>query len=224
MEQPTTILPDRTKVRIHDKIERRSGLPGRRPAAVEGIVEGVVPGMGGDVYYVAHGGEVSAYCFDEFELVVSHEERLAVGTRIRTNDTLAAGRPLCGARSPAREGTIQFVMDSSDGFVYTVGHDEYSTAEYHRDEFVLASAPSKTTVEQLTEILAAFEHRHPKIVEDVSSDPDPQWALFSASKFVHVLETRAPYAEQDEIGRDAWNTTATAVAYILLRAIAKSTL
>lgn len=78
MDQPTYVLKTGTKIRTNTALESTSGMrvhPGhlaaRRPD-LPGIIRGVVPGHGGDVYWVRHEGiedaAAAAYCFTEFEL------------------------------------------------------------------------------------------------------------------------------------------------------------
>jgi hypothetical protein len=76
MEQPTYVLKNGTKIRTNPALESTSGMrvhPGhlaaRRPD-LPGLIQGVVPGHGGDVYWVRHDGieDTAAYCFTEFEL------------------------------------------------------------------------------------------------------------------------------------------------------------
>jgi len=74
MNQPQNILPDGTTVRTHAALGLTTGmivphenLRRRQPDAV-GRVTGVVPGHGGDVYWIDHGDLQAPYCFDEFEL------------------------------------------------------------------------------------------------------------------------------------------------------------
>ena len=43
-------------------------LRARRPST-EGVIDSFVPGLGGDVWFIRHGSEFGAYCYDEFELV-----------------------------------------------------------------------------------------------------------------------------------------------------------
>lgn len=69
MKQPETILPNGTRVRTHKELKYSDSLGGSRREDESGTINGVVGGMGGDVYYVDHGnGTWGAYCFDEFEL------------------------------------------------------------------------------------------------------------------------------------------------------------
>jgi hypothetical protein len=77
MEQPRRLLIEGTRVRTHEVLESTNGmmvnplhLSARKPNA-EGVVEGCVPGHGGDVYWVRHEGDdvAATYCFTEFELV-----------------------------------------------------------------------------------------------------------------------------------------------------------
>ena len=65
-----------TKVRTHDVLEDTRGLlcgPGNlgaRKPSTDGTIHGVVPGHGGDVYWIQHAHTVllAPYCFTEFEL------------------------------------------------------------------------------------------------------------------------------------------------------------
>lgn len=214
MEQPKEILPKGTRVRIHDEVEQFLMLSGPRPGGVEGEVVGVVPGMGGDVYFVNHGNDVSLYCFDEFELIVPRVERLAVGTCIRTNEMLAADRPLCGTRSPACEGTVRFVMDSPNGVVYTVDHGGYS-AEYHRDEFELVP-----TTKDLADLLFDLERLRPAAVAEILGDDNLERLTARANAAASLFGEARPYAEQDAAGREAWTACAMLAALVLLRAVA----
>jgi hypothetical protein len=75
MNQPTYILKNGTRVRMHDRLGPTGGMfvpqgfiDARRPATL-GVIAGVVMGHGGDVYWVRHiDGTMAPYCFDEFEL------------------------------------------------------------------------------------------------------------------------------------------------------------
>lgn len=76
MQQPATILARGTLIRTHAELEDSRGflvvpkhLRARRPDA-PGIIDEVVPGHGGDVYWVQHEGvaDHAVYCFSEFEL------------------------------------------------------------------------------------------------------------------------------------------------------------
>jgi hypothetical protein len=85
MESPSVILRNHTKVIIHDTIDKDPGflvkdrhLECRKPS-ISGIIWGVIPGHGGDVYWVKHGDEtIGAYCFTEFELAPGYEAILDV--------------------------------------------------------------------------------------------------------------------------------------------------
>lgn len=73
MRAPAFILPTGTRVRTHATLGSAagmlaSGIEARQPN-VAGTIAGVVPGHGGDVYWIEyrHGG-CAPYCFDEFEL------------------------------------------------------------------------------------------------------------------------------------------------------------
>lgn len=76
MQQPYSILPKRTGVRTHDKLGSTEGmiapqsqLNARKPSA-EGMITGVLPGHGGDVYLVQHFDDqsIAPYCYTEVEL------------------------------------------------------------------------------------------------------------------------------------------------------------
>jgi hypothetical protein len=80
MKQPEYILKDGTKVVTHEKLDTEQGMMispkhlRARRESMPGIIAGVVPGHGGDVYWVQHelkaeGEKTAAYCFTEFELV-----------------------------------------------------------------------------------------------------------------------------------------------------------
>lgn len=63
-----------TRVHTHKKLGKTTGLlvaakhiEARKPDA-RGVINGVVGGHGGDVYWVRHGQDVAAYSFSEFEL------------------------------------------------------------------------------------------------------------------------------------------------------------
>lgn len=78
MKQPEYILEIGTKIRTHAKLGDTAGMNvgsrnmAQRKADTTGLILDVVPGHGGDVYWVLHDGEPTpaAYCFDEFELEV----------------------------------------------------------------------------------------------------------------------------------------------------------
>lgn len=76
MNAPEHLLETGTKVKTHEKLDDTRGmlidsrhLNARTPNA-EGVIDGVVGGHGGDVYWVKHEGveHHAAYCFTEFEL------------------------------------------------------------------------------------------------------------------------------------------------------------
>lgn len=85
MECPSVILRNHTKVIIHDTIDKDPGflvkkhhLECRKPS-VSGIICGVVPGHGGDVYWVKHEDEtIGAYGYPEFELAPGYDAILDV--------------------------------------------------------------------------------------------------------------------------------------------------
>lgn len=76
MDQPATILENGTAVRTNTQLEipqsmiaMPSLIANRRPDS-QGMITGVVPGHGGDVYWVKHEDDkVAPYSFSEFELV-----------------------------------------------------------------------------------------------------------------------------------------------------------
>lgn len=74
MNQPATILPSGTRIRVHATIDPLAGMlaiHGRRKPGAVGEIHGVVGGYGGDVYWVRHSRDsvdILPYCFDEFEL------------------------------------------------------------------------------------------------------------------------------------------------------------
>ena len=80
MDCPSTILSNGTLVRTHKALDSTRGMMisqrhlDARVADKPGKITGVVPGHGGDVYWVQHeeviGTVPAAYCFSEFELVV----------------------------------------------------------------------------------------------------------------------------------------------------------
>lgn len=82
MKQPEYILKPGTLIHTHPVLGSTGGFfvvrrhLDARKANVPGTVGGVVPGHGGDVYYVAHGAgdDVAVYCFTEFELIVEEQE------------------------------------------------------------------------------------------------------------------------------------------------------
>lgn len=78
MDQPKEVLPNGTVVKTHAELESEDGmfvsplrLARRRPNMV-GKIWGIVPGTGGDVYWVLHDSDDpddhAPYCFTEFEL------------------------------------------------------------------------------------------------------------------------------------------------------------
>lgn len=77
MKQPGYILSNGTRVRTNDVLESGRGIFVRYACMVErvpgeeGIIVGVVPGHGGDVYWVHHEGanNDAPYCFTEFEVI-----------------------------------------------------------------------------------------------------------------------------------------------------------
>jgi hypothetical protein len=76
MDEPQFILEPYTRVRTHDPLGSTAGFMvgpkamGARTPGVIGIINGIVPGHGGDVYFVSHIGGTSpaAYGWMEFEL------------------------------------------------------------------------------------------------------------------------------------------------------------
>lgn len=84
MNEPTHILKSGTKIVTHSELGSTTGmliaqrhLDARHPNKV-GEIWGVVPGHGGDVYWVSHKDDspdgpdkIAAYCWSEFELVES---------------------------------------------------------------------------------------------------------------------------------------------------------
>ena len=67
MNQPEYILETGTRVKTQETLTHNP--PGTRHTNAAGSINGVVGGMGGDVYWVEHeDGTRGAYCFDEFEL------------------------------------------------------------------------------------------------------------------------------------------------------------
>lgn len=85
MECPSIILRNYTKVIIHDTIDKNPGfsvkrnhLECRKPS-ISGIIWGVVPNHGGNVYWVKHEDEtIGAYGYPEFELAPGYEAVLDV--------------------------------------------------------------------------------------------------------------------------------------------------
>ena len=79
MQQPRHILESGVVVHTHQTLEDTRGLiappsllANRREDA-DGVIDGIVPGHGGDVYWVKHADTKRApYCFTEFELVQVH--------------------------------------------------------------------------------------------------------------------------------------------------------
>src|SRR5262249_12077501 len=76
MKEPEVVLRNGTRVVTNATLDSTRGLmvvpralEARRPST-PGLVVGIVPGHGGDVYWVRHhaDGVVAAYCFTEFEL------------------------------------------------------------------------------------------------------------------------------------------------------------
>lgn len=74
MKQPYSFLDNGTRIHTHKKLKPITGLlvapkhiEARKPNA-PGVIDGVVGGHGGDVYWVRHGQDVAAYSFSEFEL------------------------------------------------------------------------------------------------------------------------------------------------------------
>ena len=76
MEAPKFILTNGTKIKTHHDLGSTTGLLvtaellQRRKSNTEGTIKGVVPGHGGDVYWVVNDdGSKTCYCWTEFELV-----------------------------------------------------------------------------------------------------------------------------------------------------------
>lgn len=81
MKQPEYILKPGTRIHTHPVLKSTDGMfvvqrhLDARAANTPGTIRGVVPGHGGDVYYVAHHADnVAVYCFTEFELIVEAQE------------------------------------------------------------------------------------------------------------------------------------------------------
>lgn len=76
MNQPRLLIPNNTKVKTHTTLDDTTGMlisPNNlkfRKSNKIGEIIGYVPGHGGDVYWVQHGGDTfpAAYCFTEFEI------------------------------------------------------------------------------------------------------------------------------------------------------------
>lgn len=80
MKQPASILANSTAVHTHPELGTTKGMVAmptvlsNRRASASGTIHGIVPGHGGDVYWVRHDdGTTAPYHFDEFEL---SEEKL----------------------------------------------------------------------------------------------------------------------------------------------------
>lgn len=79
MQQPRHVLESGIAIHTHKKLDSTEGLiampsliANRREDA-DGTIDGIVPGHGGDVYWVKHADAKRApYCFTEFELVAAH--------------------------------------------------------------------------------------------------------------------------------------------------------
>lgn len=75
MKEPLYILKAGTKIKTHAMLGSTEGmfvplsLLNNRKGDEEGVIQGPVPGHGGDVYLVKHSHGDAAYCFTEFELV-----------------------------------------------------------------------------------------------------------------------------------------------------------
>jgi hypothetical protein len=76
MKQPKYYLENGVRVVTHATLGETEGysvapkhMTVRKPNQ-KGVIAGIVPGHGGDVYWVEHEGsdETGAYCFTEFEL------------------------------------------------------------------------------------------------------------------------------------------------------------
>lgn len=77
MQQPRTILEEGTRIRTEQKIGTTNGmvampsLTNNRRVDALGRIRGILPGHGGDVYWVTHDdGTVAPYAYEEFNLVV----------------------------------------------------------------------------------------------------------------------------------------------------------
>lgn len=76
MDEPRYILENGTVVRTHAELGSTRGFfvtsrcMEQRQSNALGVIMGVVPGHGGDVYWVSHNSELlpGAYSFSEFEL------------------------------------------------------------------------------------------------------------------------------------------------------------
>lgn len=76
MNQPAYILEPGTRIRTHATLESAADIVAptaqlwARRGDTDGIITGVVPGHGGDVYWVRHEtmGTVAPYCYREFDL------------------------------------------------------------------------------------------------------------------------------------------------------------
>lgn len=75
MQQPSHLLDSGIRIHTHKALETTMGMVAppsalaNRRADADGVLDGIVPGHGGDVYWVKHPGDKRAlYCFTEFEL------------------------------------------------------------------------------------------------------------------------------------------------------------
>lgn len=75
MNQPRHVLESGIPVHTHKKLDKADGLVAmptliaNRRGDADGAIDGIVPGHGGDVYWVKHTDmKVALYCFTEFEL------------------------------------------------------------------------------------------------------------------------------------------------------------
>lgn len=112
VNSPTYILENGTKIKTNPTLGSTRGMMiyggnlARRKPAADGVITGVVPGHGGDVYWVRHddgsGAEaiLAAYSFTEFELAETekrHEEIAAYAKEMAGTDAdLEAGLEQAG--------------------------------------------------------------------------------------------------------------------------------
>lgn len=75
MHQPKYVLAPGVSVHTHQKLDTEQGMAvmpsllANRRGDADGAIYGIVPGHGGDVYWVKHADtKVAPYCFTEFEL------------------------------------------------------------------------------------------------------------------------------------------------------------
>jgi hypothetical protein len=74
MDQPKYVLERGVRVHTHKKLDREDGLIAmptliaNRRGDADGAIYDIVPGHGGDVYWVKHADtKIAPYCFTEFE-------------------------------------------------------------------------------------------------------------------------------------------------------------